>query len=187
MGQLAGDWMRNPPGMVYWTSAAAGSRAITVLPLAPGGKPVAIDNSNAFKAGPRVSPSGRWVIYASDESGGFEVYVRSMPDGGRPAGPRIRISNGGGANPAWSADGNTLFYNSPDDRLFSVKLKIAGERLEAGEPKAMFPLGGSGTYNGAIYWEPIGNGERFVVLRSTQVTGRDNRINVILNWQAGLN
>ena len=109
-----------------------------------------------------------------------------MPDGERPPGPRIRISTGGGANPAWSADGNTLFYNSPDDRLLSVPLKISGDRIEAGEPKAMFALGGSSAYNGAIYWEPIGNGERFVVLRSTPVTGRDNRINVLLNWQSGL-
>jgi hypothetical protein len=112
-----------------------------------------------------------------------------MPEGGRAAGPRIRISTGGAANAAWSADGNTLFCNAPDDRLFSVKLKIAGERLEAGEPQAMFPLGvgASSSYNGAIYWEPIGSGERFVVLRSTPVTGRDNCINVLLNWQAGLN
>ena len=187
MSQFAGDWMRNPPGIVYWSILTAGSRPMAVLPLARGGKPVVIDGSNSVKYGARVSPSGRWIAYTSDESGGFEVYVRAMPDGDRPAGPRIRISTVGGANPAWSADGNTLFYNSPDDRLFSVKLKMAGDRIEAGEPRAMFALGGSSNYNGAIYWEPIGNGERFVVLRSTPVTGRDNRINVILNWQAGLN
>lgn len=110
-----------------------------------------------------------------------------MPDGGRSAGPRIRISTGGGANPAWSADANTLFYNSLDDRLLSVQLKIAGDRIEAGEPKAMFALGGSSPFTGGIYWEPIGNGERFVVLRSTPAAGRDNRINVRLNWQAALN
>ena len=68
-----------------------------------------------------------------------------------------------------------------------MKLKVAGDRIEAGEPKAMFALGGSSSYNGAVYWQPIGNGERFVVLRSAPVTGRDNRINVLLNWQAGLN
>ncbi|MBN8730420.1 MAG: hypothetical protein J0L64_07770 [Acidobacteria bacterium] len=110
-----------------------------------------------------------------------------MPEGERPAGPRIRVSTGGGANPAWSADGNTLFYNSPDDRPTSVKLKVVGDRIEAGEPKAMFALGGSSSYNGAIYSEPFGNGERFVVLRSTPSTGRDNRIDVLLNWRAGLN
>jgi Tol biopolymer transport system component len=186
-GQLAGDWTRDPPRIVYIDRPAGPtSWKIAALPLVPGGKPVLIEDTGIVKFGPRVSPSGRWVAYASDESGGFEIYVRSMPNRGKPAGPRIRISTGGGANAAWSADGRTLFYNSPDDRLLSVPLKVDGDRLEAGEPKAMFALGGSSSYNGAAYWEPIGNGERFVVLRSTQVTGRDNRINILVNWQAGL-
>jgi hypothetical protein len=42
-------------------------------------------------------------------------------------------------------------------------------------------------HNGGIHREPIGNGEHFVDLRSTPVTGCDNRINLLLNWQAGLN
>ena len=110
-----------------------------------------------------------------------------MPDGDRPAGPKIRISTGGGSNAAWSADGNTLIYNSPDDRLLSVPLKIPVDRIEPGEPKVMFPLQGTSAYNGGLFREPIGYGERFVVLRSTPATGRDNRINVRTNWQAGLN
>jgi Tol biopolymer transport system component len=64
------------------------------LRLVPGGKPVPIDKANSYKFGPRVSPSGRWVAYVSDESEEFEVYARSMSDGERPAGPGIRISTG---------------------------------------------------------------------------------------------
>jgi Tol biopolymer transport system component len=29
-----------------------------------------------------LSSDGRWVAYASDESGAFEVYVQGFPDGG---------------------------------------------------------------------------------------------------------
>jgi Tol biopolymer transport system component len=181
--QLPGDLIDNPPSIVYWQRPAD---TIEVLPLTAGGKPAVIDDSRAAKFGVRVSPSRRWVAYTSNESGAFEVFVRSLPEGGRPAGPKIRISTGGGANAAWSADGNTLFYNSPDDRLYSAKLTISGDRLECGEPQPMFLLGGSAGFNGAIYWEPIGNGERFLVLRSAPTTARDNRIDVILNWQSGL-
>jgi len=56
----------------------------------------------------------------------------------------------------------------------SVAVKYTGGRFEAGQPKELFPLGGFGLYGGAIYWEPIGNGQRFAVLRSAPVTGRDN-------------
>lgn len=51
----------------------------------------------------------------------------------------------------------------------------------------MFALGGSISYNVAVYWQPIGNGERFVALRSTALADHDNRINVLVDWPAGLN
>jgi hypothetical protein len=85
-------------------------------------------------------------------------------------------------NPAWSADGNELFFNSLDDRLMSIRVKYPGGRFEAGEPKELFPLSGS---TGPVSWEPIGNGQRFIVLRSAPVRGRDNRINMIINWDRG--
>ena len=45
-----------------------------------------------------------------------------------------------------------------DDRLLSVPLKISGDRIEPGEPKVMFSLQGTSSYNGAIYWEPLATG-----------------------------
>ena len=138
-----------------------------------------------IQSGVALSPLGRWVAFSSSESSTQEVYVQSMPSRSGAAQPKVRISTAGGANPAWSADGNELFFNSPDDRLMSVAVKYPGGRFEAGEPKPLFPLGGSSSYSGAIYWEPIDNGQRFVVLRSAPVTGRDNRIHVVLNWERG--
>src|SRR5262249_16135049 len=52
------------------------------------------------------SPDSRWVAYASDESGRFEVYVASFPDPVR----RVRVSAEGGSQPRWSRDGKELFY-----------------------------------------------------------------------------
>jgi hypothetical protein len=40
--------------------------------------------------------------------------------------------------------------------------------------------------NGAIYWQPIGNGQQFVVLRSAPVTGADNAISILINWHTAL-
>ena len=73
-----------------------------------------------------------------------------------------------------------------DDRLMAAPVKYSGGRFEAGEPKQLFPLGGTSVYNGGIYWQPIGNGQRFAVLRSEPVASKDNRINVRINWQAAL-
>jgi hypothetical protein len=136
--------------------------------------------------GVALSRSGRYVAFSSVDSGTEEVYVQTMPDGTSAPGPKIRVSGAGGANPAWSADGNELFFNSLDDRLMSAAVKYPGGRFDAAEPKELFPLGGSSSFLGAVYWEPIDDGQRFVVLRSAPVSGRDNRINVIINWERGL-
>ena len=53
-----------------------------------------------------VSPDGTLAAYTSNESGQFEIYVRSFPDPGE----RTVASEGGGDVPFWSPDGNTLYY-----------------------------------------------------------------------------
>jgi Tol biopolymer transport system component len=178
-------WSRDGQAILYLQSD--GERrvfSLLLVPLAPGSAPIPIA-APVFQSGVALSPSGRWVAFSSSESGAPEVYVQAMPGGSSAAGPKVRVSSAGGANPQWSADGNELFFNSLDDRLMAVPVKYPGGQFEADEPKQLFPLGGSSSYMGAIYWEPIGNGQRFVVLRSAPVTGRDNRINVVINWARG--
>ena len=54
----------------------------------------------------RVSPAGGLAAYSSNESGTVDVYVRSFPE----PGAQERVSQGGGAYPFWSPDGNTIYY-----------------------------------------------------------------------------
>ena len=61
-------------------------------------------------AAPKFSPDGRFVVYTSNESGRFEVYVRSFPDGTG----RRQISTSGGTQPRWSRDGKETFYVERD-------------------------------------------------------------------------
>jgi serine/threonine-protein kinase len=56
---------------------------------------------------PAFSPDGRWVAYNSDETGQFEIWVRSFPDGEQVH----QISTEGGSESVWGASGE-LFYHS---------------------------------------------------------------------------
>jgi serine/threonine-protein kinase len=56
----------------------------------------------------RFSPDGRWIAYASNESGPWDVFVRPA-DG---SGPRVQVSTGGGSWPSWSIDGRTLYFSA---------------------------------------------------------------------------
>jgi eukaryotic-like serine/threonine-protein kinase len=53
-----------------------------------------------------VSPDGRWIAYASDESGRFEIYMDSFP---KPA-TRARLTTGGGLDPRWRGDSAELYF-----------------------------------------------------------------------------
>ena len=64
--------------------------------------------TRATDTGPRISPDGRWAAVVSEETGTFEVYVRSYPD---PA-VKVQVSVGGGYGAVWSADGSRLYYST---------------------------------------------------------------------------
>jgi hypothetical protein len=77
----------------------------------------------------------RWVAYTSDETGRFEIYIRSFSD----AGHKWRISNEGGFMPQWRRDGQELFYVAPDGTLMA--LAVNPEASEIGNPHKLFVTG----------------------------------------------
>ncbi len=75
---------------------------------------------------PDFSPDGKWIAYDSDESGKFEVYMRSFPDGRQ----KFQISSSGGTMPCWKRDGRQIVYLDSQYRLMSVDV-TAGPRFGA--------------------------------------------------------
>jgi serine/threonine-protein kinase len=57
---------------------------------------------------PAVSPDGRWVAFASDQSGQLQVYVRPLAG----EGDQVQVTLDGGDEPVWSGDGRELFYRA---------------------------------------------------------------------------
>ena len=58
---------------------------------------------------PALSPNGKWLAYASSQSGALEVYVESFP---KP-GSRQKVSTAGGREPTWAPGGDELFFMGP--------------------------------------------------------------------------
>ena len=69
----------------------------------------------AQESGAFLSPDGRWLAYASDETGRFEIHVRPFPD--VESGSRWQVSTEGGSEAAWSLDGRELFYRHGDQMM----------------------------------------------------------------------
>ena len=155
-----------------------------VLPLEGDKKPVPF-LVTAFREGEaRFSPDGHWVAYISDESGHYEIYVRSfaMNSAGTAveAGGKWQISNGYGRQPCWRGDGRELYYSSQDGQLMAVEI-VTNPEFRPGKPQ---PLG----FLAGTEWDCTADGRRFLVA-VPKTTGKGDRpepYTVILNWQAGL-
>jgi eukaryotic-like serine/threonine-protein kinase len=183
--QLPSDWARDGMAIAYSQILLPSyDRQLFVLPLVRGGRPQPLAAGQGRY--PVLSPDGHWVAYTSMEAGTDEVYVQEISGTAKKPEPKVRVSDAGGSNPAWSADGKELYFNTPGGRLMVVAVQWVGGHFEPGAPRILFPLGESSLYPGAIFWEPLANGREFVVLRSAPVTARENRIRVLLNWQQAL-
>ena len=124
-----------------------------------------------------LSPDGKWMAYASDESGQYEVYVTSFPSGEG----KWQISNGGASLPRWRGDGREMFYLSSDLNLFAVKVTPSAGKFDAGQPERLFQTTAV-TTPGSSY-DVTADGRRFIV-NSTIPTGAPPSLVVVSNWPA---
>lgn len=105
----------------------------------------------------QFSPDEKWVAYASNESGRYEVYIRSFPDGG---GQRLVSVNGGG-QPRWSDEGGELFY-VVESTLMAVPVSTR-PTLTIGKPQRLFSSGDLGSAGSRYTYDITPDGKQFVM------------------------
>ena len=121
---------------------------------------------------PVVSPDGRLVLYASNESGADQVYVRRIDGEGR-----TQVSGSGGSEPRWAPGGREALYWI-GDTLFAVPISAA--TLAAGPRRLVF----AGAYAREPFhsnYDVAPDGKAFIMIRSTSPTAPVN-LTVLLNW-----
>ena len=124
-----------------------------------------------------VSPDGRWLAYASGESGTFEVYVRPFPDAGSA---RWQVSAAGGTDPVWSRNGRELFYIGGQQEMMSVEI-AAGASFTITPPRPLFSTSPYSTVAPLASFDVHPDRKRFLMLRETTPTDR-NELVVVQNW-----
>jgi eukaryotic-like serine/threonine-protein kinase len=120
---------------------------------------------------PRFGPDGRWIAYASNESGRDEVFVRPFPG----PGGKTQISTDTGTNPSWSPDGREIFYRR-GTAVMVVSVTTAGG-FSASAPRLLL----DGPYLGGTNYGVMADGKRFVVVERQQPV-IPQHVNVVLNW-----
>jgi len=148
-------------------------------------KEILLLNSAADEACPLLSPDGKWLAYASDETGTYEIYVQSFSEG--KLGPdRKRVSTTGGRFPVWRRDGTELFFIAQDAQLMSTPVKASGTEFSFETPKPLFK---TRIMNWNLNFHELDispDGQRFLI---GTVIGEPTAApppTVILNWTAAL-
>jgi Tol biopolymer transport system component/predicted Ser/Thr protein kinase len=151
------------------------------LPLTGERKPFPFIQGGFAAHEARFSPNGRYVAYASSETGRFEIYVQTFPD---HLG-KWQISTAGGTEPAWRRDGKELFYLSADSKMMAVEVNTDSGQLQAGIPKPLFQA----QLATSIYWRNryvvSADGQRFLILAPIGETS-SNPLTVVVNWLAAV-
>jgi Tol biopolymer transport system component len=180
-GSFPTDWSADGRFILFHNSTGEGQRNgwdLWFVPLADL-QPKPLVHTPFHEIHGALSPDGRWLAYASDESGAFEVYVQPFPD----KGPKRIVSSGGGVEPRWRGDGRELFYVSADQRLMAVPTTI-GPAFDAKKPTALFEMNVRDLQFPFIKrYEVTPDGQRFVVQELTKRRSR-SPLTVVLNWPA---
>jgi Tol biopolymer transport system component len=157
---IPNSWSLDDQQILYTRQVTSGEY-LELLPVA-GGEPTRFSTSKGSEANGQISPDGKWVAYASDESGNWEIYVTSFPG----AEGKWQVSRGGGTEPRWRGDGKEIFYIAPDGMLTAVP--VNGESFFAtGTPAPLFQIHGRAPISSTdvFTYDVTNDGKRFLVNR----------------------
>jgi serine/threonine protein kinase len=171
------DWSRDGRFICYTEYESISAPAdISILPLDGDKQPIPFLHTEFDEGNGRFSPDGRWIAYASNESGRFEVYVRAV-DG---PGGKWQVSISGGDAPCWRKDGLEIYYFSSDNKVMAADVAVKAGSVEVSHVRPLFEVP-------SIIQAPTtdfiaaGDGKRFLMNVPIE---RQNQtpLRLVLNW-----
>ena len=171
------DWSRDGSTIVFDRSSATGTD-IWTLPVSGDHKPKVFLNGPYNEYDGHLSPDGRYLAYVSDESGHDEIYVQTYPS----RSDKWQVSNHGGNDPRWAANGHEMYYLSPDQQMMSVPVK-SEPAFDPGTPAALFRAKVLSPAGQRMHYSVTADGQTFIVIvpaasRLLPTT------TVVVNWMA---
>jgi len=154
------SWSQDDRQLLCTLQRSSGNQ-LELLPVG-GGDETRFLNGKGGETNGQISPDGKWVAYASDESGAWEIYVTSFPS----AAGKWQVSRGGGTEPRWRGDGKELYYIAPSGVLTAVPVD-AQSNFATGTPTPLFQTRGRAPISSTdvFTYDVAKDGKRFLVNR----------------------
>jgi eukaryotic-like serine/threonine-protein kinase len=159
--------------LIFLRTTADKSADLYVLSLRGEPRPRPLLSTSAHEGGGQFSPDGKWIAYASDESGQFQVFLRPFrgPD-------RKWMVSQAGKYVLWNRDGKELFYRD-GNKMMAVSVSIRNGEPVFSSPKLLFERSYEfGTGQTTADYDVSPDGQRFVMVKGA---AGSRRLNVVLN------
>jgi serine/threonine protein kinase len=179
--KVLNDWSPDGQSILYVTPNNLRTGAdIWYVPLSGDRKPIPFVETVFLERAGQFSPDGLWVAYQSNETGRYEIYVRSFPG---PGGQQ-QVSTSGGIQARWRSDGKELYYIAPEGKLMAVSITRHGSAIEPGMPVALFQtrIWGGGTNATQNQQYDVSPDGRFLVNSAIEDVAM-SPITLLLNWK----
>jgi Tol biopolymer transport system component len=111
-----------------------------------------------------VSPDGRWMAYASNETGRYEVWLEPVPR----TGARHQLTRDGGSHPLWQPGGRGLYFDR-DHQMFRLDVNTSDPSSKA-EPVPL-PITGFAQAEYRRQFDLLPNGRQFLMLFPVSARG----------------
>ena len=157
----AEGWNAGGAVLRFLTLVGNGDYGISLLDMKSRTITALIDLPASAQHSSAVSPDGRWIAYASNETGRYEVWLEPLPR----TTVRYRLTSEGGSHPLWLPDGRSIYFDR-DRQLFRLALNLDGP-APVGKPAAL-PIKGFAQAEFRRQFDLMPNGRQFLVLMPLQ-------------------
>jgi Tol biopolymer transport system component len=135
-------------------------------------------NSPPYESGGQISPDGKYFLFFTNETGTFEIFVRSFPE----LKGKWQISVNGGVSPKWSPDGKFIYFINPLGKLMAAKVRTQ-PTFSAEQPHDIIDVTQMYFPNNPVYnYDITPDGKRFVMVRNGKNNAKMTAFNYIMNW-----
>jgi len=173
-------WSNDGRFIIYEQVDPVTKEDIWVIPDSGNGEPIALVKTEFSELYGQFSPDGNWLVYTSNISGKFEVYVQSFPS----SAGKWQVSADGGSQPRWSRDGKEIFYIAPDRTIMALDVRITPSGFEYGNPVPLFETHVD-NYDAPERYVVSVDGSKFLINVPVQEADQVP-ITVLVNWRSEL-
>jgi Tol biopolymer transport system component len=155
--RAAEGWTAGGSQMRFLTLTGNRDYGISLLDMASRSVAPLIDWPGSAQHSSSMSPDGKWLAYASNETGRYEVWIEPFPR----TDVRYQVTRGGGSHPQWMPDGQSLYFDR-DHQMF--RLAVNTHDMSSSIQPTPLPIKGFAQAEYRRQFDLMPDGRQFLML-----------------------